>query len=46
MQFTQGFPNSVKGWGRIGNFAGFFFFLSSSGNLRRGNFDHPNLFQS
>ena len=25
MQFTQGFPNSIKGWGRMGNFAGFFY---------------------
>ena len=31
MQFTQGFPNSVKGWGRIGNFAGFFFFYQVVG---------------
>ena len=51
----QAFPNSGKGWGGVGKFCppsqseillwrGIF--LPDEGNLRRSDFDDPNLFQS
>lgn len=49
---VQGFPNTIKRWGRMplmgegmGNYdRGIFLFLG--GNLRRSNSGHSNLFQS
>lgn len=41
---VQGFPNTVKRCGGMGNFAGKIFL--SGGSLRRSVFDHLNHFQS